>query len=401
MWLTNKLAEVSTFISRGISPKYIEKGGIRVLNQKCIRNHVINYDLARRHNFKLKKFSEDRFIKKGDVLINSTGQGTLGRVAQVREEPREPTTIDSHITIVRPKQELFYLEYFGYAAIAIEEIIKNSGQGASGQTELAKSKVQNELEISFPISLEEQKNIVAKLDFAFAKIDKSVEENLKNSMNAKLLFESSRAALLSSLDNNYTERTLGSCCERVSVGHVGATSEYYCREDEGVAFLRSQNVKPGKLELGGVQYITKDFHQKIKKSQLQPNDILVVRVGANRGDCCLVPNGIKELNCANIVFARPTEGYAPFLAHFCQSKEGQEKLMGMSTGAAQSVINTKSVATLKIPFPSIEKQKSIAERLDNLCQHCSDLASLYREKSEQLISLKSAILVKELRSDSL
>ena len=90
-----------------------------------------------------------------------------------------------------------------------------------------------------------------------------------------------------------------------------------------------------------------------------------------------------------------------FLAHFCQSKEGQEKLMGMSTGAAQSVINTKSVATLKIPFPSMEKQKSIAERLDNLCQHCSELASLYRKKSEQLISLKSAILVKELRSDSL
>ena len=172
MWLKNTLEEVSTFISRGISPKYIEKGGIRVLNQKCIRNHVINYDLARRHNFELKKFSEDRFIKKGDVLINSTGQGTLGRVAQVREDPKELTTVDSHITIVRPKEELFYLEYFGYSAIAIEKIIKNYGQGASGQTELAKSKVQNELEISFPISLKKQKNIVAKLDATFAEIDR-------------------------------------------------------------------------------------------------------------------------------------------------------------------------------------------------------------------------------------
>ena len=122
-WESSYLEGVSSFISRGISPKYIESGGVRVLNQKCIRNHHINYDLARRHDIDLKKVSEERFIRLGDILINSTGQGTLGRVAQVRKEPDELTTIDSHITIVRPKSELFYLDYFGYAAIAIEKII--------------------------------------------------------------------------------------------------------------------------------------------------------------------------------------------------------------------------------------------------------------------------------------
>jgi len=69
MWLKNKLEEVSTFISRGISPKYIEKGGIRVLNQKCIRNHVINYDLPQRTEDYIHRIGRTaRAGKKGSAL---------------------------------------------------------------------------------------------------------------------------------------------------------------------------------------------------------------------------------------------------------------------------------------------------------------------------------------------
>jgi type I restriction enzyme, S subunit len=182
-WESSYLEGVSSFISRGISPKYLESGGVRVLNQKCIRNHRINYDLARRHDIDLKKVSEERFIRLGDILINSTGQGTLGRVAQVRKEPNELTTIDSHITIVRPKSEIFYLDYFGYAAIAIEKIIQDAGQGTSGQTELAKSKVQNDFQICFPRSFSEQEAEVKKLDIVFEEIEIALKNLTKSKTN--------------------------------------------------------------------------------------------------------------------------------------------------------------------------------------------------------------------------
>ena len=174
-WKTVKLGEACTFISRGISPKYTEDSGVLVLNQKCIRNHSIDYSLARRHDIGKKGVKPERFIQKGDVLINSTGQGTLGRVAQVREEPPEPTTVDSHVTIVRPNLEKFYLHYFGYALIQIEEELKQSGQGTSGQTELSKTRVQKEFFASYPSDKREQQLIVTKLDAAFAEIDKSAE----------------------------------------------------------------------------------------------------------------------------------------------------------------------------------------------------------------------------------
>ena len=92
---------------------------------------------------------------------------------------------------------------------------------------------------------------------------------------------------------------------RVSVGHVGPTSEHYCDGDNGIPFLRSQNVRPRRLSEDGLNFITPEFHLTLTKSMLFEGDILIVRVGANRGDTCRVPAGYSQLNCANIVFARP------------------------------------------------------------------------------------------------
>ena len=92
-WEIKTLEEVCEFISRGISPKYTESQGLVVVNQKCIRNHVVNLELTRLHDNNLKAVSSEKFIKNGDVLINSTGTGTLGRVAQVTEDIK--ATVDS------------------------------------------------------------------------------------------------------------------------------------------------------------------------------------------------------------------------------------------------------------------------------------------------------------------
>lgn len=110
-WQTKRLGEVCSFLNRGISPTYLEAGGICVLNQKCIRDHRISYEPSRRHDAEAKKVGSDRLVQAGDVLVNSTGTGTLGRVAQLCEDPSEPTTVDSHVTIVRPRRGEFYLDF--------------------------------------------------------------------------------------------------------------------------------------------------------------------------------------------------------------------------------------------------------------------------------------------------
>jgi type I restriction enzyme, S subunit len=163
-WVEQKLGDVCSLIKRGIAPKYIENGGIQVINQKCIRHHKIDLSLARRHNIDEKSVNKEKFIQLGDVLVNSTGVGTLGRVAQVRDVIKDKITVDTHVTIVRPKPDLFFMDFFGYALIKIESEISKSGEGASGQTELGRSKLQNNFAISYPTSHKEQERIAKLLD---------------------------------------------------------------------------------------------------------------------------------------------------------------------------------------------------------------------------------------------
>ena len=186
--------------------------------------------------------------------------------------------------------------------------------------------------------------------------------------------------------NSWSEHTLGELCERVSVGHVGPTSEYFCGEEEGVPLIRSMNVKPGKLITHNIAYVTKDFHKKLKKSQLKAHDILIVRVGENRGDCCVLPEGFSEINCANIVFARPVDKCG-FLGYYFRSPQGQGVLQSLSTGSAQGVINTGAIDSIKIKCPDLPTQKKIASILsayDELIENNMQRIKLLEEMAEEI-----------------
>ena len=200
---------------------------------------------------------------------------------------------------------------------------------------------------------------------------------------------SDRTMSLPPLPKGWEWQRFADHCDRVSVGHVGPTSEFFCPRSEGVILIRSQDVRPGRLMHETAAAVTPTFHAKLKKSKLQPGDILFVRVGANRGDCCVVPTGIEELNCANIVFARPRVKNG-FFGFYFRSPLGQSHLLAATTGAAQGVINTGSVAEMPVPVPPLPVQRRIAGILsayDDLIENSQrrirlleDMArALYRE----------------------
>lgn len=135
-WRVKTLADITTELRRGISPKYAEKTGIRVINQKCIRHHEVNYSLCRLNDPALRKI-EGRELEIGDVLVNSTGVGTLGRVAPVKFLD-EATVVDSHVTVVRSNPEIYPTFVFAQLMIAKEWEIEALGEGSTGQTELSR-----------------------------------------------------------------------------------------------------------------------------------------------------------------------------------------------------------------------------------------------------------------------
>lgn len=137
-WEVKKLGELTAYLNRGLSPIYDENGGSIVINQKCIRDQRLSLEPARRQT---RPIPLDKRVRFGDVLINSTGVGTLGRVAQVYEELGD-WTVDTHVTIARPKDQS-YLDFFGCTLLVKQETFDRLGLGATGQTELSRTSIAN------------------------------------------------------------------------------------------------------------------------------------------------------------------------------------------------------------------------------------------------------------------
>lgn len=129
------LFESSHLLSRGITPKYSDgEDTMIVLNQKCVRDQRVNLAPARRTD--LSKVREEKILSQNDVLVNSTGQGTLGRVA--RWTHAEQVTVDSHITIIRFNSEEVDPVCAGFAVLRSERQITDMAEGSTGQTELSR-----------------------------------------------------------------------------------------------------------------------------------------------------------------------------------------------------------------------------------------------------------------------
>ena len=137
-WRVGKLGEHVSYLNRGISPKYVEDGGVLVINQKCIRDFTLDISKARRHDPAQRKI-DGRELRKGDMLVNSTGVGTLGRVAQVLSLD-QTAIVDSHVTVMRADASLTW-NYLGLSTMQRQAEIEAMGEGTTGQTELSRGKL--------------------------------------------------------------------------------------------------------------------------------------------------------------------------------------------------------------------------------------------------------------------
>jgi type I restriction enzyme S subunit len=150
-------------------------------------------------------------------------------------------------------------------------------------------------------------------------------------------------------------------CDRITVGHVGPMAEKYI--DEGVPFLRSQNIKPFHLNLDDIKFIPIDFHEELRKSALRPGDVAVIRTGYP-GTACVIPDTFSELNCADLVVITPSKELNPYyLAALFKSAWGMASVAGNLVGVAQQHFNIGSAREMEISLPTRAVQDRIADIL--------------------------------------
>jgi type I restriction enzyme S subunit len=238
--------------------------------------------------------------------------------------------------------------------------------------------------------LAEQQRIVGLLDEAFEGLATAKANAEKNLQNARALFESHLQSVFTQRGPGWADRQLASLCHEITVGHVGSMRTEY--KESGIPFLRSQNIRPFEVSMENAMFIDEAFHRALKKSQLRPGDLAIVRTGYP-GTAAVIPPELPDSNCSDLVIVRPSKEVNPhFLAAFFNSAFGKQLVLGKIVGAAQKHFNITAAKEVMLHVPPIAEQRAIVAMIDALREETQRLARLYERKHAALEALKQSLL---------
>ena len=165
-WEWVRLIDVCEYIQRGKSPKYSPIKKYPVVAQKC--NQWSGFSIEKAQFIEpdsLSSYGPERLLQDNDLMWNSTGLGTLGRMAiyKTAANPYELAVADSHVTVIRPLKQFVLPEYLYYyfANPTVQSVIEDQADGTTKQKELATATIKAYLTPIPP--LKEQRRILAKL----------------------------------------------------------------------------------------------------------------------------------------------------------------------------------------------------------------------------------------------
>ncbi|QSX39779.1 restriction endonuclease subunit S [Shewanella cyperi] len=186
-WEWCHFQSLSSYIQRGKGPSYADCGVVKVVSQKCIQWSGFDISQARFiEDSSLGGYQEERFLQSGDLLWNSTGTGTVGRINVLKDTLGAKIVADSHVTVIRPLGVSSDFLKCYVAAPGIQSRIepdheKSLVSGSTKQVELNTSSV---LTLLLPVPpLEEQHRIVAKVEELMALCDQ-LEQQTEASIEA-------------------------------------------------------------------------------------------------------------------------------------------------------------------------------------------------------------------------
>lgn len=387
-WLEKTLGEVTAFMAKGIPPKYTEEENentIRVLNQKCNRNFEISYSESRIHDCEKKKVPVDKMLRAGDVLINSTGTGTAGRVAQM-VEVTVPTTIDGHMILVRPSEELDPI-YYGYAVKSFQSQIEGLAEGSTGQTEINRRRLQDEVIIRYPSDKLVQKNIGSFL----ANIDEKIKTNKE--INENLLQQTAAIYTAWFADYSLTDGTLPATWRSVTIDDItslvsrGIAPKY--DEDSDQIVLNQKCIRNHTIDFSPAR---RHVPKAISEKWIKQGDLLINSTGQGTlGRVAQVWFEAKNMTVdSHITIVRPKEDLFKYYIG----------LWGITHETEIEALHTGSTGQTELPRDRVKSMQILLPDDKTLMLFNNTIAPMTRsivanqEENERLASIRDALLPK-------
>ena len=240
--------------------------------------------------------------------------------------------------------------------------------------------------------LEEQKQIVAKLDQCFEAIDKAKANAAKNLENAKELFQSKLNEIFSQKGEGWVEKKLGDAYDVRDGTH---DSPKY--QDNGFPLITSKNLKNGLITLDKIKYISEDDYLSInKRSKVDVGDILFAMIGTI-GNPVVVRNE-PDFSIKNVALFKVSKNNdSDFLRYYL---EYSTKVMrDEAKGTTQKFVGLGYLRNFTISLPDLDTQKKVVCQLKRLNKQTQSLESKYQQELNSLEELKKSILQKAFEGE--
>ena len=407
-WVWTTLEEICLFLSRGKSPKYSDTDKTYpVFAQKCnLKEGGISLEQARfLEPSTICKWSEEYRLKTGDVLVNSTGTGTVGRTRLFHEGylKNYPFVVpDSHVSVIRTTNEVKSEFVFAYiSSQLIQQYLEDNLAGSTNQKELYIGVLSD---LSFPLPpLAEQHRIVAEIERWFSLIDQieqcktdlhtaikqTKSKILDLAIHGKLVpqdpNDESAIELLKRINPDFTPCDNGHY-ENLPSGWTSITIKDVCENINGlwkgkkepfvnVGVIRNANfTKDFKLDYSNIEYINVE-ERAFSQRHLLKGDLIVEKSGGSDnnpvGRAILYEGENRFFSFSNFTMVLRVKDKSvvssKFLYYYILSKyqKGVMRSMQTQTTGLHNLILDKYLA-MPLYLPPYSEQKRIINRIEGI-----------------------------------
>jgi type I restriction enzyme M protein len=188
-WEWSRLQDVSSYVQRGKGPRYADSGEVQVVSQKCIQWSGFDLSQARFvDDASLSGYQAERFLRSNDLLWNSTGTGTVGRINVLPEIDTNTLVADSHVTVIRPLMVSSQFLHCVIAAAGVQKRIEPEHENSlvSGTTNQVELNLSSVIQLVIPVPpLDEQHRIVSKVNELMALCD-ALDAHLNDAQTTRI-----------------------------------------------------------------------------------------------------------------------------------------------------------------------------------------------------------------------
>lgn len=378
---SEKLVNLASLLRRGKATKY-GKSSIQVIKSGQARGRF-EFDFTEKHyaqsGFKL----DERQLKPGDLLINSTGKGTAGRVTYF--DLPGTFVVDSHVTIFRtneklhPKFGLYSLDRIGF------KTLESLAHGSSGQIELSLDTI-GQIEIPLP-AIKIQNEIV----FECERIDAAVS-------SAGKAISKAWADLDAEVESNYA-----STAPRIEIAKLSTNIQYGLNEkmnEAGIGYkiFRMNEIIQGRMVDNGAMKCANISAEEFAKYRLNKGDLLFIRSNGSLEHIGKV--GLFDLDgeyCYASYLVRIVPDLSKALPQYLSCimnsptfRKGMVQLAVKSGGTNN--INATKMGNIKVPVPSLADQKTFVAKVEALEKQIATAQAIIDDAPAQ----KEAVMKKYL-----